>query len=261
MSVILQRQTRLGPVVLVAFLLATGAVACGGGKSGGGSSNTTSPTSPTATVVLSSIAVTGSSTALMVGESATLTATATYSDGTTRSITVTWSSSDSTVVSVDSAGRVTAAGGGTVTITATAEGRSGTLSVRGIPDYSGEWDVRFKYTMCNMPDRWRLTWCDPRATGGYMGLTFSRSGVDEVTAIMRSGNGYIGNMSGRVQANGSLALTGTWTLTDAISWDVSNWVSQMVSGQMTGTFAATITLPGETATGTLTAELFNSTRR
>ena len=75
---------------------------------------------------LSSIAVTSDSTSITTGSSQQLTATGTYGDSTTADITasMTWSSSDSTIATVDTAGVVTAGtvngiSAGTVTITAT----------------------------------------------------------------------------------------------------------------------------------------------
>jgi len=75
---------------------------------------------------LSSIAITGDSSSVATGSTLQLTATGTYADTTTQDVTshVTWSSSDTTVATVDSAGLVTAGlvtgvSAGTVTVTAT----------------------------------------------------------------------------------------------------------------------------------------------
>jgi len=70
---------------------------------------------------LSSIAVTADNTSISTGSTQQLTATGTYADATTVVITasMTWSSSDTTIATVDTAGLVTAVGPGTATITAT----------------------------------------------------------------------------------------------------------------------------------------------
>ena len=77
-------------------------------------------------VTLSSLGVSTSSTMLEVGTTATVTATATYSDGTTETVTPTWSSSDTGVAIVSSSGTVTGVAAGSVTVTGTYEGQSGT---------------------------------------------------------------------------------------------------------------------------------------
>jgi uncharacterized protein YjdB len=71
---------------------------------------------------LSSIAVTADNTSITSGSTqAQLTATGTYGDATTAVITssMIWSSSDTTIATVDTAGLVTGVSPGTATITAT----------------------------------------------------------------------------------------------------------------------------------------------
>jgi uncharacterized protein YjdB len=72
---------------------------------------------------LSSIAVTAENdtTSITTGSTLQLTATGTYADATTTVITssMTWSSSDTTIATVDTAGLVSAVGPGTATLTAT----------------------------------------------------------------------------------------------------------------------------------------------
>jgi len=70
---------------------------------------------------LSSIAVTADTTSITTGSTQQLTATGTYADATTVVITasMTWSSSDTNIATVDTTGLVTAVSPGTATITAT----------------------------------------------------------------------------------------------------------------------------------------------
>ncbi len=81
---------------------------------------------------LTTVTVTASSVTIKVGESAHLTATATFSNSTTQDVTgtVTWSSADGTSVAVDSTGKVTAkaVGNGPVTITAAMTGANGPVT-------------------------------------------------------------------------------------------------------------------------------------
>jgi hypothetical protein len=72
--------------------------------------------------------------ALSLGASQTLSATGTFSDSSTRPLTVAgdglvWSSDDDTVVSVTTGGTITAAGPGSAVITAQAGGQSATITV------------------------------------------------------------------------------------------------------------------------------------
>jgi trimeric autotransporter adhesin len=76
---------------------------------------------------LMSIAVNAAQSSLPLGETEPLTATGTYSDGSTQNLTnsVTWSSSGASVVSVNAAGTATAAAIGSATISATSGSISG----------------------------------------------------------------------------------------------------------------------------------------
>ena len=96
------------------------------GKSGTAAITASNP----APAPVSSVTVTPSTLSLSVGQGAQLQATTKDSAGTVltgRSIT--WASSNSAVASVNSTGYVTAVGGGTATISATSEGKSGTATV------------------------------------------------------------------------------------------------------------------------------------
>ena len=83
--------------------------------------------SPSADVT---VTVSKTSLTLKVAGTETLTATVKNADGSTKSgATVTWSSSDSTVATVDTTGKVTAVKVGTCNITATSEGKTATCAL------------------------------------------------------------------------------------------------------------------------------------
>ena len=88
--------------------------------------------SSTAVRSVAKVTVVGSSTTLNVGQTTQLTATATDASGAT--ITnpgvVLWTSSATTVATVDQTGKVTAVGAGTATVTADAAGVKGTLNIK-----------------------------------------------------------------------------------------------------------------------------------
>ena len=75
--------------------------------------------------------------AVLTGVSTTYTVTATLSDGTTRAVSPTWTSSNTDVASVDSSGRLEGRAHGTTTLTATHDGISATKSVQVVNNYRG----------------------------------------------------------------------------------------------------------------------------
>ena len=94
---------------LLAAGLLLAVTACGSGSSGTATPRT-----------LASLTVTPSNSSVAIGSTQQMTATGTYSDGTTGNLTssVTWTSSDSSVETVSSSGLVTSVGLGTAMITA-----------------------------------------------------------------------------------------------------------------------------------------------
>lgn len=107
--------------------------ACGGGgSSGGGSAG--AGLSPS----LKSISVSGPGSTLFVGQTEQLTATGHFSDGSTQDISsaVTWSSSNTLDVTVDSSGMAQAVAAGSATITASSGSVSGTDNLTLNPDWS-----------------------------------------------------------------------------------------------------------------------------
>ncbi len=102
--------------VAISSLCLGAAVACSGGGE-----PTTPPAGPPpkGSPIPASIAVTPTSASLTVGEAATFTATVRDAAGTAMSVTVSWSSSDPTVVAVGSDGTARAIAAGTGTVRAT----------------------------------------------------------------------------------------------------------------------------------------------
>jgi hypothetical protein len=112
------RKLRLAPVLALdcclTVLLLTTLLGCNG------SGSATSPT-------VQSIALSPAKQSIAAGASQQFTATATYTDGTTKDVTSTaqWASSNTAIATVSSSGLVTAAAAGQVTITAAMSGHTG----------------------------------------------------------------------------------------------------------------------------------------
>ena len=110
---------------LMAALLIGLAVACGKPEPDPGHGQTT-PSQPQV-VAVSSVSLDKTSVSLNVGESVTLAATVKPDNATNK--TVSWSSSNASVASVDASGKVSAVAEGTATITAKAGDKTATCSV------------------------------------------------------------------------------------------------------------------------------------
>ena len=172
-----------------------------------GKSNPAAPTAPAATT----LSISGAD-ALLTGSSSNYAATATLSDGTTRSVTPTWSSSKGDVASVDNAGRLDGRTHGLTTLTATHDGASATKSVQVVNDYRGTWVGRFVVNGCDAP---------PGVCSGYevdvfdfpIRLDVLQTGNDlsEVRAmfLLPSFFQILANLSGRVSSDGRLNLAGS----------------------------------------------------
>lgn len=252
---------------LYLIALALCASSCGGGSG----STASAPTAPTPVVVapvavapvVIGLSITNSISTLLIGQTGTLSATSSYSDGSTRSILPAWTSGNSSVVSVDGNGRLTAVGAGSVTITATAEGRSATTQVRGLPDFSGNWSVQWRQTTCDVPPRWGAGFCN--ISGLYTAkVNLQRSGVDGIVGSYDNGIGWIGTVSGQVATNGTLSLTGRLDSPRRTATFYSNFVSwnaQLTSGLgFTGTFSETMTWVGESQQGFSAGTMVNATK-
>lgn len=124
-------------LVLVALVLVA---ACGGSKT---------PTAPDPTVT--TIAVTFSGSTALVGGTYALSATAALSDGTTQQITTTgtWGVSPASLASISSDGTLTALAAGTAIVTISHRGQQGSVSVRIVPDYAGNWLGSYTVDSCS----------------------------------------------------------------------------------------------------------------
>ena len=264
---------RSGTVISVLALC----VACGGGSNSTSSTSPTSPT-PTPTVVAptpTSLSIASSSDLILLGQSATYSATARYSDGSSRSALATWESSSSGVVSVtalsDGSARATAQSAGSVTLTARFSGLTATVTVRGLPDVSGIWAAQVRATSCSPPARWGSSFCGSSwSVLTNETLQLQRSSGDGVVGSVQytswNGNVWTGAVTGRVNTDGTLTLTGRLdsprpTIGFFYYGDLAQWTTRLSpSLGMTGSYSEIVTLVGEPDKAFLSYEIVRATK-
>ena len=165
--------------------------------------NSSTPTSPSG----GSLQITTTRPILRAGETTTLVVTG--SNGTPVT-TATWTSTDSSVLTVSPTGVATAARAGRVTVTATSGTSAGSLALRVVPDYQGTWSgglARLQLT-CSAASTSPL--CVPgAATSGTLTLRIIQEG-DQLTAVLTDSAEPTLQvpLTGQVQADDQLALAG-----------------------------------------------------
>jgi uncharacterized protein YjdB len=152
-----------------------------------GSVQCSGPTEPKV-VPVSTVRVSPSSAALLVGQTSQLSATAADASGNALTgRTITWSSSDATKVSVSTSGLVTAIVPGGVTITATSEGKTGGLSVTVSPVPVATVVVSLPTLQLLVGQTQQLTAASKDSVGGDLsGRTFAWASSDSTKAKVSS---------------------------------------------------------------------------
>jgi hypothetical protein len=217
------------------------------------------------------LAITGAD-AVVTGGSANYTVTATFGDGSTRTILPAWTISNPGVISVDSMGRVEGRAHGSATLTASYNGQSASKTVQVFNNYAGTWEGRYIVRAC--ADTGDLTdhdggWCKagPERVGSVLGIamTLVQSG-SEVTGRLPCCDGTI---TGIVRADGRLNLSGSVTEPDfdypeiAIGtlqvgpWDSNLEGTNGMTGQWTWVYTS---LSGRKGTSHTENELVTMTR-
>jgi len=173
---------------------------------------------------LSSIAVSVDSASFWIGQTATVTAQGTYSDGTTEAVTPEWTSSDANVAPVNSSGTVTGLAAGSAVITGTSRGKSGTVTVEVRTPALLSVEASVGDSTLRIGDTTTIT-----LTGSYEGDT-----TKSVAATWQSSDASVAsvNSSGTITgvAIGSAQITGTYDgKSAAVTIDVSGLSSVSVS--------------------------------
>jgi hypothetical protein len=185
------------------------------------------PTRPSGSgTAVTGLAITGPD-AVLTGLSTSYTLTATSADGSTRTVTPAWTSSNPAVASVDAAGRLGGRSHGSTTLMATYEGRSVSKPVQVVNNYGGTWVGKYVIRACT--DTGDLTnhdggWClaGPGRVGTVEGilLKLAQSGnnLSDVTGTIGS---FRETVTGTVSPDGRLSLSGTLIVRDFYYDDIT----------------------------------------
>lgn len=218
---------------------------------------------PTGQAPVASVSVTAPSGAIVAGQTYQLTLTALDAGGKQLSgRTVSWTSSNSAVATVSTSGLLSALSGGTVTISATAEGKSGSMQLTVAPKPVASVHVSATSSTVYVQDQLQLTRELRGADGEVLGVrpTIWTSSSNSVAVVSTSGlvTGIsVGQATITARSEGT---SGTFTVdVQPMPAPVVTGATQMVSGQsgtITGqfflpdVFGNTVTIGGEPATVT-----------
>ena len=196
---------------------------------------------------------------------------------------VTWTSSDSTVVTIDSSGNASAIARGAATITAMSDdGQSATLAIQVVPNYQGNWTGRATVTACTDIGGFTANgYCSQRIRTSQpltMNLTQTALGISGTISLAEAGGQVSGSVSGAIAAAsgeitslvGVLAgvVNGSNTALTLISWNsfatptvmTGNLAGNVTSSQVVGIATVQWQFGGVTRSPSGLSPFFGSTR-
>jgi hypothetical protein len=187
------------------------------------------PTAPTTRVPDTPptvLTITPATSLLEIGASETFSTFAVFPDGSGQTVAAQWSLDQPAVATIQSTGVVTAVGSGTVTITASAHGRTASRSLRVVPEYAGSWEATVTVIECLDGDPGvcssapcpTLGVCPPLyPPGRTMQIAAILAHRDEhVTGFVTSARGLVLPSSGMIDLDGTLKLAGALQRSDSI---------------------------------------------
>ena len=224
---------------LVLVLLTLSVAGCGGGG-GSSSSSPSSPTTVTPTTV--SVAISPSTDMLKIQGTETFAVTATMSDGTSRAVSGTWTSSAASVATVDSSGKTTAVASGQATITVTYSGASATRTIRVVPDYQGGWTGDYTVLSCQDSGGFHQEdWCKAAMGDPVVRVTMTLTQTRDTIAGTWTHKLMAGAVQGTIEADGTLALTGNGS-TEGTPITIAGWRTLSTDNKtQTGKYTLTFT--------------------
>jgi len=197
-----------------------------------------SPTAPTGTTV-TGLAVAGPDT-ILTGVSAIYRITASFGDGSERTITPSWNSSNPEVATVDYSGQLLGRKHGTTTLTAASGGKSVSKTVHVVTDYAGRWEGLFVVKEC-APQSFCAS-MDVDFFSFPIVLEVSQSGAEESdidARLILTNFDLRASIHGRVTSEGHLDLAGSSPVTDSASrvvatLDIEAWDTTLRDEAMSG---------------------------
>jgi hypothetical protein len=226
------------------------AAAAGCSKSGNPATPTVTPTA---------IALSASSDLMLVGATQTFTASVSFSDGTTRAGSVTWSTDNTAIARVSASGVVEGIGPGIATIAAESQGVRGTKTVRVVPVFSGGWAGRWQHVSCvdvMLPPGFSRCASYIMGDSSALALTLAQD-RDAVQGTLNL-SGVLMIVSGTIAVDGTLSMSGERPNTGDY---VSSWRSTVVGTSMEGTFDWGYTSPLDQSGHRLSDRLLNVVRQ
>jgi hypothetical protein len=218
-----------------------GAVVCG--------KNPTAPSPSPAQPTPTALAISPSTDLLTIKAVETFSASATYSDGTSRTVQAAWTSDNTAVATVDaSAGRATGVGPGEATVAAAYQGMEVTRLLRVVPDYDGKWSGSHAVTSCTDDGAWaQVDACKEFLASSPFRFALALSQTrDTVTGTVDFGSP--GSVEGTVRMSGHLTLSGTFTETVedmTLETTVSDWETLTLDNErMSGRFTVRFRMLG-----------------
>ena len=241
-------------VVCAAVVLAS----CGGG--------TSSPVAPSpggsSAATLLSLSLSTPSTIVLVGASQDIVATGQFSDGTSRTVSATLSSSAADIIGVEN-GRLIARSAGIATIMASSGGQTAAIEIRALPDFAGRWAVEWRIVGCDVPARWGDGFCN--VSGTEVGtLTLARTEGDRLSGEYDNGVGWSGPVTAQVSIDGILTIAGLMGSERSVqTWsaEINEWRTQLSESMgMTGSYREILMLVGESSRGIVSFEVVSARR-
>lgn len=220
------------------------------------------PTAPAVTTT--GISISSNADFVKIGAQQQLTLTATLSDGTSKTVSGTWTT-DAAGIATVTGGLVRGVASGDATIGADYDGQHATRKVRVTPDFNGSWTGTYKITTCTDTGAWVGT-CDPADApkNFIITMTFTQTNAS-VSGSVAAFSDLTIPASGSIAVDGLLALSGSKTQDFGgglvAKGDLINWETRMPDAtHMTGKFTVVTTSPGVAGDWTLNCDLLTMTK-
>jgi hypothetical protein len=238
-----------------------------------------SPVAPTPTLVRLTItpagggemAIGGSATIITTGTSPTnagVGAFAEYSNGTRGYVAATWTSSNTSVLTVTNES-ILAIGPGTAVVTATFGGQSDDVQIQVFGGISGSWAGTYVVEQCSgSSGSMAEVLCTPPNTGRPAGVAHRGANLpiameltvtgDDVTGVVTLGN-IRGTLTGKNRGGGFFYLQGVIENANG-TINISHWDSRVARNQMEGFINYQVRIVGLPGVGSVATKLTTVTR-